>query len=299
MHQPPVSSPSASANSSSRVNEPKSVTADDDADAVFATDDQTLEELLGDVGDDERFAPAEPDDAQVKSLLEQLADDIPTDIVVDRAKRRHGKEKEQEDHGESDDSDGEAMKREADDVLARMRDEIELENTLAKNKRPEASPDGQGQDQDDDDPADFALPSVPGNLDDGLPSAPGDNPARTKIEADLDDISARLARLNSPSDAALDLPSVPSGRPTPGAKPIKRLTARSGYTDDDVDSWCTVCLEDATLRCLGCDDDPYCARCWREMHVGPAAHFDDRSHKAVQFTRDKKAAPKRKVALGA
>ncbi|KAH8718890.1 Abscission/NoCut checkpoint regulator [Beauveria bassiana] len=64
--------------------------------------------------------------------------------------------------------------------------------------------------------------------------------------------------------------------------------------------WCTVCLADATLRCLGCDDDVYCARCWHEMHVGPAAAFDDRSHRAVQFTRDrkKKEAPK-KVALGA
>jgi hypothetical protein len=235
------------------VNDTKLVAADDDVDAVFATDDQTLEELLGDVGDDERFAPAEPDDAQVKALLEQLADDIPKDIVVDRAKPKHGREEEQEDHGESDDSDGEAMKREADDVLARMRDEIELEKTLAKNKRPEGSPDEHSQGQDDDGPADFALPSVPDNLDDGLPSAPGANPARAKIEADLDDISDRLARLSSPSDAALDLPSVPSGRPTPGAKPVKRLTARSGYTDDDVDSWCTVCLEDATLRCLGCD----------------------------------------------
>ncbi|PHH92311.1 hypothetical protein CDD83_7900 [Cordyceps sp. RAO-2017] len=63
------------------------------------------------------------------------------------------------------------------------------------------------------------------------------------------------------------------------------MTSRTRYTDADVDSWCTVCLDDAALRCLGCDDDPYCARCWREMHRGPAAAFDDRSHRCVQFAR--------------
>ncbi len=33
-----------------------------------------------------------------------------------------------------------------------------------------------------------------------------------------------------------------------------------------------------------------------EMHVGPAAGFDERSHRAVQFTRRKKSG---KVAVGA
>lgn len=124
----------------------------------------------------------------------------------------------------------------------------------------------------------FEMPSIP----DTLPSAL-DNKSDSG-DADLDDLTARMAALRS------DLPSVPASKPAR----VNRLTSKTGYTDSDMDSWCIVCLEDATLRCLGCDDDAYCHRCWKEMHVGPAAYFDDRSHRAVQFTRDRK-----KVALGA
>ncbi|EHK39765.1 hypothetical protein TRIATDRAFT_303055 [Trichoderma atroviride IMI 206040] len=114
----------------------------------------------------------------------------------------------------------------------------------------------------------------------------------------MDDITARMAALRAPTDDSFSLPSVPSSKPSAGDKPVKRLTSKTDYTDDDIDTWCTVCLNDATLRCLGCDDDPYCTRCWREMHIGPAAAFDDRSHKAVQFTRARKKDQQR-VALGA
>ncbi|CRK24145.1 hypothetical protein BN1723_013179 [Verticillium longisporum] len=158
----------------------------------------------------------------------------------------------------------------------------------------------------------FSLPSVPSaiiphkDVDDGddgepflsLPSVPS-GPVASSRPTDDDSLTARMAALRLPSSdqdaeaAAADdigLPSVPSDQPA------NRLRSRTGYTDDDAKNWCTVCLEDATLRCLGCDDDGYCTRCWREMHVGPAAAFDDRTHKAVLLGRDPR--PKR-VALGA
>ncbi|KAL2757038.1 hypothetical protein ACRALDRAFT_2026970 [Sodiomyces alcalophilus JCM 7366] len=181
---------------------------------------------------------------------------------------------------------------------------------------------------------DFSLPSVPSNInpptlhgesDDlaaflSLPSVPttkttaGLNPSSSaNLETDL---AARMAALRLPSrtnnsneddddaddDAdgggSLGLPSVPTAKPTD--KTVKRLTTTTGYTDDDAETWCTVCLEDATLRCLGCDDDVYCTRCWGDMHVGPVAAFDDRTHKAVLFDKDRrKKEPKRRVALGA
>lgn len=176
---------------------------------------------------------------------------------------------------------------------------------------------------------DLSLPSVPSNIkpatsggesDDlsaflSLPSVPttkattGSNPSSSaNLETDL---AARMAALRLPNSktakneddddgggGGLGLPSVPTANPTD--KTRNRLTSTTRYTDDDASTWCTVCLEDATLRCLGCDDDVYCTRCWGEMHVGPAAAFDDRTHKAVLFDKDrKKKEPKQRVALGA
>jgi hypothetical protein len=246
---------------------------------MFQTDDQTLEELLSDVQPEEGFS-AEPDDAQVKALLEELADAIPKDT--------------DEKQDDSDDSDGEAMNKDVDQVIARFRDEVEVEAALAKTKSPEPESDSEPNETESKE-TDFALPEVPSDLSD-IPSS-----ARAG-SADIDDITARLAALRAPSpdaESSFALPSVPTSKPS--GKPVNRLTTRTNYTDDDVDNWCTVCLEDATLRCPGCDDDVYCTRCWYEMHRGPQAGFDERSHKAVQFTKDKKTEKKekKKVALGA
>jgi hypothetical protein len=252
---------------------------DEEDEAMFQTDDQTLEELLSDVQPEEGFS-AEPDDAQVKALLEELADAIPKDT--------------DEKQDDSDDSDGEAMNKDVDQVIARFRDEVEVEAALAKTKSPEPESDSEPNETESKE-TDFALPEVPSDLSD-IPSS-----ARAG-SADIDDITARLAALRAPSpdaESSFALPSVPTSKPS--GKPVNRLTTRTNYTDDDVDNWCTVCLEDATLRCPGCDDDVYCTRCWYEMHRGPQAGFDERSHKAVQFTKEKKTEKKekKKVALGA
>lgn len=265
----------------------------DDTEFIFSTDDQTLEELLGDVSPDENPV-TEPSDEQVKALLEELSLSVPKDDADEE-----GHEKRAEDS--DDDSDGERMQTKANDIIARLKDEIELEATLGEVDD-EAGPTIQHQKEDQQDdgesnPAnvDFVIPSLPSNLDDLSASSPW----RASGTADMDDITARMAALRAPAtDDSFSLPSVPSSKPAAGDKPVKRLTSKTDYTDDDIDSWCTVCLNDATLRCLGCDDDPYCTRCWREMHIGPAAAFDDRSHKAVQFTRARKK-DQQKVALGA
>ncbi|KAG5755252.1 hypothetical protein H9Q70_002093 [Fusarium xylarioides] len=254
---------------------------DEEDDSIFQTDDQTLEELLGDVQPEEGFNP-EPDDARVKALLEQLADSIPKDTENERDKKA----------GDSDDSDGEAMNKDVDEVIARFRDEAEVEEAFAKTKTPDPESESEPE-QTASKTEDIALPDVPTDL--------TDIPSSTRAgSADIDDITARLAALRAPSpdQDSLALPSVPTSKPS--GQPVNRLTSRTNYTDDDVESWCTVCLEDATVRCPGCDDDVYCTRCWYEMHRGPQAGFDERSHKAVQFTKDKKEKEKeKKVALGA
>lgn len=264
----------------------------DDAEFMFSTDDQTLEELLGDVGPGD-IPVTEPSDEQVKALLEELSLSIPKDEADEE-----GKEKEAED---SDDSYGEHMQTKANDVIARLKDESELEAALGKlDDEADSTTQHQEEEQQDggeNSPAniDFVIPSLPQNLD----NLSASSPRRVSTAADMDDITARMAALRAPNtDDSFSLPSVPSSKPSAGDKPVKRLTSKTDYTDDDIDSWCTVCLNDATLRCLGCDDDPYCTRCWREMHIGPAAAFDDGSHKAVQFTKARKKDQQR-VALEA
>lgn len=284
----------------------------DGEDAMFATDDQALEEMLGNLDDVDDLdvdvkqvaseppqASTEPKDEDVHALLEELSRAVPKDSEL-----QGGTTAGEEQDTRSDDSDGEDMKRETDDVMARYRDEAEMESALDQSERnrkqSDQSPPGSDSEEEDDDddncpPGDLALPSVPTTGDD----TPSQQCSKTTKgnPADLDDITARMAALRAPAhEDSFALPDVPTSKPS--GKPVNRLTSRTAYTDDDMDSWCTVCLEDATLRCLGCDDDVYCARCWREMHVGPAAAFDDRTHRAVQFTRDRKKKNK-KVALGA
>ncbi|KAM0248033.1 hypothetical protein ACHAQJ_009614 [Trichoderma viride] len=288
----PSLSKSAKDGSTAFQQQPAKLEDDDDVDFLFSTDDQTLEELLGHASPDENPV-TEPSDEQVKALLEELSRSVPKDNADEE---RHENEAE-----DSDDSDGERMQTKANDVIARFQDEVELEATLG-NADDEAgsTKQHQNQDQQDEDSTspdiDIVIPSLPSNLDDLSASSP----RRASATADMDDITARMAALRAPAnDDSFSLPSVPSSKPSAGDTPVKRLTSKTDYTDDDIDGWCTVCLDDATLRCLGCDDDPYCTRCWREMHIGPAAAFDDRSHKAVQLTRARKKDKQQRVALGA
>ncbi|MCJ1373039.1 hypothetical protein MMC20_004265 [Loxospora ochrophaea] len=86
---------------------------------------------------------------------------------------------------------------------------------------------------------------------------------------------------------SLSLPSAPTSHPT--AKPRTPATHPGTnlprYTDEDIASWCVICNEDATVRCLGCEGDLYCAGCWREGHRGREVGVEERGHKAVEFVR--------------
>lgn len=281
-------------------------------------DEDALNDFLEDLGaeDAEWFhAPAaaaasdksEDDEARVASLLESLGKDIakPTTPEPDGEEdeeervaallRRLGKQDQGPPH--DDDSDAGDMRREVDEVLAQARDEAELEAHHAQSdgedgrdragapEQKKPGPSGDSRREDQDAPAHaaaadpFALPTVPSAL------------------VDFEDaIASRMAALKGVSGAAVvrtddwGLPSAPTFQPEDHkpASPRKAKAGRSaGFTDADRKTWCIVCLEDAAVRCLGCDDgDAYCWRCWREMHVGPAAGFDERGHKWVKFERE-------------
>lgn len=132
----------------------------------------------------------------------------------------------------------------------------------------------------------LTLPTVPTALVDPAPSTA--DPFESSI-------AHRLAALKGPGHKpvttdAFGLPSAPTFQPEDRSFSSSATAAgsrvgnrKAGYTDDDQKTWCIVCLEDATVRCLGCEGDVYCARCWREMHVGPAAGYDERGHAWEKF----------------
>ena len=45
--------------------------------------------------------------------------------------------------------------------------------------------------------------------------------------------------------------------------------------------WCIICNDDAVLRCVQCEGDLYCKRCFRECHVD----FDTKHHVAETYKR--------------
>ncbi|KAI8245251.1 Abscission/NoCut checkpoint regulator [Colletotrichum sp. SAR 10_77] len=292
---------------------PQSQAPTDDVDPFLETDDQTLEDLLSDedLGSQEQwnFDP-KAESAKVNDLLEELSKASPAQHAPDSTDDGNGGGKARD----ADDSDGEEMTKEVETLLSQALDDARL-NTQPEDvpdppSKHQGAADEAGEDQQGDGDPGFSLPSVPSTIaapksdkvhDDGslpglsLPSVPSGQPKHEDLDNDLAARMAALGGLGAPSEGGMGLPSVPTFQPADRA--VKRLTSKAGYTDEDADTWCTVCLEDATLQCLGCED-VYCARCWHEMHVGPAAAFDDRTHKAVRFVKPKKD-QQRRVALGA
>lgn len=49
--------------------------------------------------------------------------------------------------------------------------------------------------------------------------------------------------------------------------------------DEEELPWCTICNEDAVLRCKGCGNDLYCSSCYKEFHYDE----DPREHKTEAF----------------
>ncbi|RYP60689.1 hypothetical protein DL771_010420 [Monosporascus sp. 5C6A] len=293
-----------------------------DVDPLLHTDDQTLEELLADLGSDQAWldevAAEEEEHRRVNALLEELGGTSTNDrdrkVSPSREARRDSRGEDSDD-----DSEGDEMTRATDEVLAKALDEVKLEeanqptpqttasvrishdeqkidrnNSSAPANQPAAEPQEEAQGPGSSDP--LKLPGVPLELQD-----PPDLPSDADSDADFEaSIASRMAALKVSSSSSPPggpvLPSAPAsdvnwlglpGAPTfaPHDRPVPGVARRLGYTDEDQRSWCVVCLENGAVRCLGCDGDVYCARCWREMHVGPRAGYDERGHRWEKFVR--------------
>ena len=271
------------------------------------TDDETLEELLAELGpgDQWKLNPDDPKDIQL--LLDEAQNALPDkeDEAAALEKMTVGHEggnKKSKGYltqdldmsvfapgsGDAAENKSQASKiedesREIQDIVARLLDEVNLERSnKAEDQSYSPDDDSKGlKHENDDDKPFLTLPSAPSTL--------PDPPQVTRQSIDFaNNITARMAALrglgssNSQTDP-LGLPSAPTFKPAD--KPTKSIAKK--YTDDEIDGWCIICQDDATVKCVGCDGDLYCAGCWKEGHMGPDVGWEEKKHKWLKWRKPK------------
>ena len=267
-------------------------------------DDKTLEELLADLGPEEQWKldSDEPDD--IRKLLDEAKSALSRDEAKAASQTEDMTDKEAEEPGKprkdfltrdldmsvftlDDEEDGgneaparnsklEDESREVRDVVARLLDEVNLERG-AEPKGDERGSDSQQKEDEGD--TELLLPSAPSKL----PEPAAAEPESSKKSLDFEsDIAARMAALKGlGATNELGLPSAPTFKPAD--KPVKGVMKK--YADEEIDSWCIICQDDATVKCLGCDGDLYCAKCWKEGHMGPDVGWEEKRHKWTKFKK--------------
>ncbi|KAI9047703.1 hypothetical protein LZ554_008413 [Drepanopeziza brunnea f. sp. 'monogermtubi'] len=278
----------------------------------FNTDDKTLDELLADLGPEDQWMLNPDDPNDIQKLLDEAQNALPRDgeAHAEEAQRQDPEDVQARPDGSyltrdldmssfALDDDGVADKkgaaapgkhgdleqesREAQDIVARMLDEVNMEranepkdehgNPLSENSRDE---DHEG---DEKGSSSLALPSAPSTLPEPITSSS----SRTRKSLDFEsDIAARMAALKGLSSNPLGLPSAPTFKPID--KPVKGVMKKQ-FTDEEVDSWCIICQDDATVKCAGCDGDLYCANCWKEGHMGPDVGLEEKRHKWIKYRK--------------
>ncbi|KAI5204252.1 hypothetical protein E4T39_03716 [Aureobasidium subglaciale] len=227
-------------------------------------DDRTIEELLQDLGPEEQWSVQRDEGERIRDLMAEAKSALP----VDESGKEEGKELDIEvgvikpGQDDEDDEDNEERERdedkrddeEADDYVQRVLAALALDKKYGGPEDEEE----EGDEKEEPDDDGLSLPSAPTEL----PSSPAPDQ-----DNNIDDaLSARFA--------SLSLPGVPSFNPA--KKPVNiQKSVKSNlpkYTDEDMESWCCICNEDATVKCMGCDGDLYCQECWRDGHGnGPDA----------------------------
>lgn len=278
-------------------------------DLMADEDGKTVEDLLAELGPGDSWKDIKDEEGQIKDLLRTAHKDLESSKAMTtshddeslgvsaqdgsaRGDHVSGNQSVAEEHqsrmsGPSE----EEIDREADEYVAQVLEELRLRPEIAPTK---SSEEESGISQPEYQASTSATHSETFNM----PSAPDKDieppPSYTETTAD-DDLAARFA--------SLGLPSVPKTIKPSTSNTTAQMTkqSRKGFTDEDIDSWCVICNEDATLRCIGCDNDLYCTRCWLDGHKGPDAGYEERKHKAVQYNKGGglKKQPARKRMVGA
>ena len=205
----------------------------------------------------------------------------------------------------ADDSEGEPMSRDVEKILAEALGSLKVNDTIGAKGDWRCDGETSGSNaraKETDDPA-WTLPSVPSDFPPSLGvSQAAAPPLRTgDFEQDMERRMAalRAGSLANPTSDSLDLPSVPTDQLSSSPTEMRTKggpSGRMGFNDEDMETWCVACMEDATLICPGCDDDVFCSQCWYDMHKGPSAGYEEGLHKPLQFNKDRK---NNRVAIGA
>ncbi|CAD0082543.1 unnamed protein product [Aureobasidium vineae] len=236
-------------------------------------DDRTIEELLQDLGPEEQWSVQRDEGERIRDLMAEAKSALP----VEDTEKEQGKDVDIEvgviepEHDDEDDEDKERDEdkrddEEAGDYVQRVLAELALEN---KYGGPEDEEDADGGKMEDDDDG-LSLPSAPTEL----PLSPAPDQ-----DANIDDaLSARFASLSLPGVPSFN----PAKKPVNIQKSVKSNLPR--YTDEDMESWCCICNEDATVKCVGCDGDLYCQECWRDGHGTGSGQ--ERGHRALAYAKD-------------
>lgn len=169
--------------------------------------------------------------------------------------------------------------REAQEIVAKLLDEVNLERAN-ENHDTAQEPGGQSEEPEQN----FSGPDLGLVLPSALSTLP--EPSRSSLDFESD-ITARLAALNSPKSVvdSLGLPSAPTSAPSSKSGTAK--AAPKKFSDVEIESWCIICQDDATVRCAGCGGDLYCANCWKEGHMGPDVGWEERQHRWAAYRKGK------------
>lgn len=265
-------------------------------------DDKTLDELLADLGPEDQWTLNPDDPNDIKKLLDAARNALPSDVPSSappankpqKESKLEGKKPDKEfltrdldmsvfalDDDDSKEKGGESRledeSREAQDIVARLLDEVNLER--ANEPQDQETLQDEQEKGVEEEPT-FSLPSAPSKLPDP-PAGLGAETSKKSLDFESD-IAARMAALKGlgPTNE-LGLPSAPTFKPLD--KPVKGVMKK--YTDEEVESWCIICQDDATVKCLGCGGDLYCASCWKEGHMGPDVGWEERRHKWTKYRK--------------
>lgn len=269
--------------------------------------DKTLDELLAELGNDDEWRLHPDDPADVRKLLDEAKSALPRNEEQGQSETTSKDMKPGFPKGatkpdqiyltrdldmsvfalDDEDDDGEGGKaspkskleyesQEAQDIVAKLLDEINIERqneAYSKAERDASRTAAEGKEADDDN--ELSLPSAPSELREVAESS--------KKSLDFEsDITARMAALKGlGATNELGLPSAPTFMPA--HKPVKEVMKK--YTDEEIDTWCSICSDDATVECIGCDRELFCARCWKEGHMGPDAGYEEKLHTWTKFTK--------------